>query len=177
MLLTEIPFGHVASQASVNVHAPKPSLSIWLIIFTTRILRSGAPCGNNARCATLAERNNIALLFLQAATQAPQPIHAAAANEASALSFSTGIAFASTALPVFTEIKPPACMMRSNEDRSTIKSFMTGKAFARHGSTTIVSPSLYARMCNWHTVLFCHGPCGLPLIYIEHVPQIPSRQS
>jgi hypothetical protein len=81
----------------------------------------------------------------------------------SALSFSIGIAFASTAFPVFTEIKPPASIMRSNEERSTIRSFITGKAFARHGSTTSVSPSLYARMCNWQTVLFCHGPCGFTI--------------
>src|SRR6266487_2194153 len=108
MLVTEIPLGQVASQASVNVHAPKPSLSICATIFITRLLRSGSPCGNNARCATFAARNNIALLFLQAATQAPQPIQVAAAKDASAFSFSTGMAFASTALPVLTEIKPPA---------------------------------------------------------------------
>src|SRR5258706_14847733 len=118
----------------------------------------------------------MAELFLHAATQAPQPIHAAAAKDLSAFSLSTGIEFASTALPVFTEIYPPACIMRSKAERSTTRSFITGKAFARQGSTTMVSPSLNARMCSWQTVFAFQGPCGLPFIYIEHVPQMPSRQ-
>src|SRR5688572_28930514 len=67
--------------------------------------------------------------------------------------------------------------MRSNEERSTIKSLITGKDSALQGSTTTVSPFLNARMCNWQTVVACQGPCGLPLICIEHEPQIPSRQS
>ena len=69
-------------------------------------------------------------------------MQAAAAKDLSALSFSTATAFASTALPVFTEIKPPACIILSNADRSVTRSFITGNAFARQGSTTIVSPSL-----------------------------------
>ena len=173
----EIPLGHVASQAPVLVQAPKPSLSICATISTTLLLLSGLPCGNKARCETFAERNNMAELFLHAATQAPQPIHIAAANEASASSFGMGMALPSTALPVLTEIYPPACIIRSNADLSTVKSFITGNALARQGSTTMVSPSLNARMCNWQVVFCCHGPCGLPLIYIEHIPQIPSRQS
>src|ERR1044072_1192364 len=111
-------------------------------MFRTRDLRSGPPCGNKARCDTLAERNNIAELFLQAATQAPQPIQAAAAKAASALSFSTGVALASTALPVLAEIKPPAAIIRSKAPRSTTRSLITGKLLARQGSTTMVSPSL-----------------------------------
>jgi hypothetical protein len=53
---------------------------------------------------TFAETNSSADEFLQAATHAPQPIQAAAPNAASALSLLTGMALASTALPVFTEI-------------------------------------------------------------------------
>src|SRR5690606_39748683 len=47
---------------------------------------------------------------------------------------------------------------------------------ARHGSTTMVSPSEKLLMSSWHAVV-CSGPCGRPLIYMEHAPQIPSRQS
>lgn len=55
--------------------------------------------------------------------------------------------------------------------------FFTGNGPALQGSTTIVSPSLNLRMCNWHTVVRRSGPCGMPLIVIEHIPQMPSRQS
>ncbi|MNE73581.1 hypothetical protein D3C80_1696020 [compost metagenome] len=68
-------------------------------------------------------------------------------------------------------------MIRSNAERSTIKSLITGNAVALHGSTTTVSPSLKERMCNWQVVIPSLGPCGRPLIYIEQAPQIPSRQS
>src|SRR5206468_7591977 len=107
-----------------------------------------------------ADRKSEADAFLQAATHAPQAIQAAAAKAASALSFSTGSELPSTALPVFTEIKPPAWMMRSNADRSVARSFITGKPVALQGSTTIVSPSLKARMCNWQVVVACHGAWG-----------------
>ena len=40
--------------------------------------------------------------FLQAAAHAPQPMHAAASNAASATSFGTGVMFASGAAPVLT---------------------------------------------------------------------------
>ena len=76
----EISLGQVASQAPVLVQDPNPSLSICATIFNTRDFLSGAPCGNNAKWETLALRNNIAELFLQAATHAPHPIHIAAAN-------------------------------------------------------------------------------------------------
>src|SRR5687768_6585601 len=118
ILVMEISLGQTASQAPVKVQLPKPSLSIWATMLSTRFLRSGAPCGNNARWATLAAVNREAEAFLQAATQAPQAIQLAAAKEASALSFSIGMALPSTALPVFTEIKPPACTMRSKAERS-----------------------------------------------------------
>ena len=47
-------------------------------------------------------------------------------------------------------------MMRSNALRSTTRSLITGKPRARHGSSTIVSPSLKKRMCSWHTVVAAH---------------------
>jgi hypothetical protein len=63
--------------------------------------------------------NSIADALGQAATQAPQPMHAAASNARSALRFGTGTALASGAEPVLTEMKPPAWMMRSKALRST----------------------------------------------------------
>ena len=54
---------------------------------------------------------------------------------------------------------------------------MIGKALARHGSITIVSPEENLRMCNWHVAVPRSGPCAQPLIISEHVPQMPSRQS
>ena len=44
----EIPLGHSTSQAPVLVQLPKPSASIWLIMFNTRSVASTLPCGNNA---------------------------------------------------------------------------------------------------------------------------------
>src|ERR1700744_6485132 len=77
----EISLGHTASQAPVDVQLPKPSLSIWATISVTRVLRSGPPWGNKARWLPFAETKSKAELFWQAATQAPQPIQAAAAKE------------------------------------------------------------------------------------------------
>src|SRR4051794_27077238 len=159
ILETEMPFGHSASHAYVLEQLPNPSLSIWATIFKTLDSRSGSPCGNNANCEILALANSIALLFTHAATQAPHPIQAAAMNASSASFLSTGKEFASTALPVFTEINPPACIILSNAPRSTTRSFITGKAWLLHGSTTMVSPSLNARMCNWQVVFCAQGPC------------------
>ena len=87
------------------------------------------------------------------------------------------MALASGALPVGAVMKPPAAMMRSNALRSTIRSFTTGNARARHGSRTMVSPSSKNRMCSWQVVVRGRGPCGRPLIMMPHVPQMPSRQS
>jgi hypothetical protein len=54
---------------------------------------------------------------------------------------------------------------------------MIGNARARHGSTTISSPSLKLRMWSWQVAAPFIGPCAAPLIIIAHDPQIPSRQS
>src|SRR5688572_17221860 len=104
MFDTLMPFGHSASQASVFVQEPNPSLSICATIFSTLILRSGCPCGNNASWEIFALTNNMADAFLHAATQAPHPIQAAASKALSALVLGTGISFASGMPPVLTEI-------------------------------------------------------------------------
>ena len=112
ILVMDISFGQTASQAPVKVQEPNSSLSIWATIFNTLDFLSGSPCGNKARWETLADTNNMAEEFLQAATHAPHPIHEAAANDLSAFSFSTGIAFPSTALPVLTEHRLTASFRR-----------------------------------------------------------------
>src|SRR4051812_11449490 len=98
-------------------------------MFFTRVVASTFPCGNKANWETFAETNNIADEFLQVATQAPHPKQAAASNAASASGLGIGMLFASCALPVFTEMKPPFAMMRSNAERSTVRSLITGNAF------------------------------------------------
>ena len=43
-------------------------------------------------------------------------------------------------------------MILSKAERLVAKSFITGKAAERQGSTTMVSLSLKLRMCNWQVV-------------------------
>src|SRR6516225_8394462 len=100
MKLRPISFGQTASHEPVTVQLPNPSASICLTILTTRRSFSALPCGNKFRCETLADTNSIADAFLQAATHAPQPMHAAASIDSSAAAFGTGTALASGAPPV-----------------------------------------------------------------------------
>ncbi|MNT84505.1 hypothetical protein D3C72_2245230 [compost metagenome] len=93
--------GHAASQAPVVVQAPKPSASIAPTIRKTRSLRSTCPCGNKAMCETFADVKRAADAFLQAATQAPQPMQVADDIASSESAFGTKIALASTGLPAF----------------------------------------------------------------------------
>src|SRR5690606_32966078 len=139
--LTLIAFGHSASQAPVLEQAPNPSASICSTIFSTRAFLSGLPCGNKANCEIFAPTNRAADEFLHAATQAPQPMQAAASKASAATRFGIGISLASGTPPVLMEMNPPACWMRSKAERSTMRSLMTGKDSARQGSTTMVSPS------------------------------------
>lgn len=84
--------------------------------------------------------------FLQAATQAPQPMQAAASMAMSAVGFEMGMLLASWGLPVRMETKPPAWMILSKALRSTMRSRRTGKGLARKGSMTISSPDWKLRM-------------------------------
>jgi hypothetical protein len=125
----------------------------------------------------LAPTNSIADPLGQAATQAPQPMHAAASKACSACFLGTNTARASGAPPVGALMKPPIAMIRSNALRSTTRSLMTLKGSARHGSTSITSPSAKLRMCSWQVVVAASGPCAMPLMTSPHIPQMPSRQS
>src|ERR1044072_6827484 len=103
MKLTLIDFGHTASHSRCIVQLPNPSRSIASIILTTRCLRSGWPCGSRARCEIFALVKSDDEPLGHAATQAPQPMQAAASIATSALCFGTGTVLASGALPVETE--------------------------------------------------------------------------
>jgi hypothetical protein len=125
---------------------------------STRFSRSGMPCGSKAYWLTLAATKSIAEALGQAATQAPQPMQEAASMAFSALSCGMRIELPSTALPVLIETKPPAAWMRSKAERSTTRSFTSGKAFDRKGSTVTTAPSLYLRMWSWQVVAPLSGP-------------------
>ena len=58
-----------------------------------------------------------------------------------------------------------------------MRSLITGKAAARHGSMKISSPSWNLRMWSWQVAVPFWGPWAWPLIIIPHEPQMPSRQS
>src|SRR5690606_2541097 len=95
ILVSLMPTGHSASQAPVLVQLPKPSASIWLTMAWARLYRSVWPWGNNAYWDTLAETKSIADEFLQAATQAPQPMQVADSNASSDTAFGMGMLLAS----------------------------------------------------------------------------------
>ena len=96
--------------------------------------------------------------FLQAATQAPQPMHCAASIAVSATSLATGMALASGADPVLTD--DVAAGRDDAVEGAAIDDQVLddGKAVARQGSTVIVSPSLKRRMCSWQTRAAAIGP-------------------
>ena len=102
MFSSEMPTGHSAAHEPMLVQAPKPSLSIWATMFSTRVLRSTWPWGSSESCDTLADTNSIADAFLHAATHAPQPMQVAASKARSEISFGIGISLPSGAPPVFT---------------------------------------------------------------------------
>src|SRR5699024_7312517 len=81
------------------------------IIALARCNVSTLPCGSLASDETRAATNSMAEPFLQVATQAPQPIHAAASMLSSASSRGIGMVLASGTPPVLTEMNPPACMI------------------------------------------------------------------
>ncbi len=88
----------------MSVQWPKPSTVFCCTIPSTRSYRSGWPCGRTPRCVTFAPVKSAAEAFGQAATQAAQPMQAAASMARSAASLGTRIEFASGALPVRVEM-------------------------------------------------------------------------
>ena len=109
----------------------------------------------------MAAVNSMAEAFGQAATQAPQPMQAAASMARSASALGTGIALPSGALPVGTEMKPPAgddAVEGAAVDDQVLEH--REGASARQGSIVIVSPSLKLRMWSWQAVVARRGPCG-----------------
>src|SRR5699024_1570460 len=137
-----MPLGQAAVHSPIWVQPPNPSASCWATMSSTRVCRSGCPCGSMPRWATFAAMNSEADPFGQSATQAPQPMQVAASNAASASVLFTGMEFASGAVPVGAVMYPPAWMIRSKEERSTTRSLITVNGSARQGSTSITSPSV-----------------------------------
>src|ERR1035438_10044504 len=129
-----ISFGQTASHRPILVQLPKSSPFACATMAMARSARSCRPCGNRPRWAILAPVNNAAAALGHMATQAPQPMQAAASMERSASSRRTTTALPSGALPVATEMYPPAAMMRSKAVRSTTRSLTRGNALARQGS-------------------------------------------
>src|SRR5450759_4053743 len=153
-----ISFGHSASQAPVFEQLPKPTSSIFSTIALTLSLASIRPWGKRANWEILADTNNIAEAFLQAATQAPQPIQIAESKASSDFFFCTRIELASGAAPLLTEIYPPAIWILSKADLSTIRSLITGNGLALQGSIHIVSPSLKYLIERLQVVIAGTGP-------------------
>ena len=100
----EISFGHTAWHSPSFEHMPKPSASICSTMRTTRRPRSGWPWGSSVRWVILAEVKSAAEAFLHYATQAPQPMHCALSIASSTVSRAMGMALASGAAPVLTEM-------------------------------------------------------------------------
>src|SRR4029079_73514 len=69
--LALISAGQTSSHSYVLVQLPNPSASITLTIRSTRLSRSGWPCGKNDKCETLAAAKSMADPFGQAAAHAP----------------------------------------------------------------------------------------------------------
>ena len=89
--------------------------------------------------------------------------------------FGTGMRLASGAPPVAAVMYPPASTMRSNDERSTIKSRMIGPCpprFDNDGVTRRELAHMQLACCRSTFWAMCR-----PLIINEHVPQMPSRQS
>src|SRR3954452_15235152 len=97
----EIDLGQASWHSPWLVQEPKKS-SIVSTMCSTRDQRSDWPWGSRLRCDTFAAVNSCAAPFGHAATHAPQPMHAAASNAASATGLGTGVMFASGAAPVLT---------------------------------------------------------------------------
>ena len=118
--------------------------------------------------------NSIAAAFGQAATQAPQPMQAAA-SKARRRSWEPGWHWRRRTA-------------RGRADKSAglndaVKRGAVDDQIAQNGKTRAPgssvneSPSLKKRMESWHTVVPRWPPCATPLIRKPQEPQMPSRQS
>ena len=94
-----ISLGQTASHSPWLVQLPNSSRSMAATMFSVRSSRSGWPCGSTFKWVILAAVKSMADALGQAATQAPQPMHAAASMAVSAASFGTRMTLASGALP------------------------------------------------------------------------------
>ena len=86
---------------------------------------------------------------------------------------SAGVAFTAKEPDEFVDAEVGLLLSGSRE----VVSLMIGNAVARKGSRYNSSPSLKLRRKVWQVVAAFSGPWGTPLMTIEQLPQIPSRQS
>ena len=91
--------GQASRHSPWLVQEPKNS-SMVSTMASVRRQRSGWPWGSTLRCPSLAAVKSWAAELGQAATQAPQPMQAAASMAKSAASLGTGVSLASPAAPV-----------------------------------------------------------------------------
>src|ERR1700730_14107990 len=101
-----INLGQTAEHSPILVQLPNSSARAAATISRARVSRSGCPCGRTPRWAIFAPVNKDAEALGHAATQAPQPMQAAASIEVSAAGFGTGMALPSGALRAGTGMKP-----------------------------------------------------------------------
>ena len=141
------------------------------------VSRSGWPCGSRPRWVTLAAVNSIAEPFGQAATQAPQPMQAAASNAGVGvlLRHRDGVRVGrragrrgDEAAGLDDPVERGAVDDQVLDDREGAR-----RATARRRSS---SPSSKCRMCSWQVVV----PLRAVRDAVDHhaaAPQMPSRQS
>ena len=144
MLLNEMFFGHSASTCTCVGTVAESEFVHFLDhcagaaeafhLALGKGVQTGLPLALTNTC--------IAEPFLQAATQAPQPIHVAESIASSATSFDMGVELAPERPPQLNDTYPPACCIWSNALRLTVRSRITGNAAERQGSMVMVSPSL-----------------------------------
>ena len=103
-MLSLISFGQTASHSPSFEQLPKPRSSMRSTMRETRRVCSTWPCGSTPMWVTLAETKRMAEAFFQAATQAPQPMQAAASIARSAVSRGMRMALASGAPPTLTDV-------------------------------------------------------------------------
>ena len=97
MLAMEMPLGHSASHSLWLVQLPKPRASMRATMDKARRAASGCPWGSKRQLGDLGAQNSMAEALGQAATQAPQPMQAAASMARSASLLGTGSELASGA--------------------------------------------------------------------------------
>ena len=97
------PLGQASAQAPMTVQPPKPSWLCRSTMLSARVFRSGSPWGSSPRWLIFPPVKSEADALGQAATQAPQPMQAAASMDRSDSFLPTRMLFASRGPPALME--------------------------------------------------------------------------